>query len=77
MLHVMTAYASKEARAMRHDPAGAAIVIVLHSRKMPGIAQAVQDLMDRAMVRHSLPGRWLLAINERGVKNNGEGSACI
>ena len=49
---------------MRHDPAGAAIVIMLRSLKMPGMAQAVQDLMDRAMVRH-----WF--------KNNGAGSACI
>ncbi|MCL1630274.1 ATP-binding protein, partial [Roseibaca sp. V10] len=28
---------------MRHDPAGAAIVIMLRSLKMPGMAQAVQD----------------------------------
>lgn len=64
MSHDMMAYAPREARAMRHDPAGAAIVIMLRSLKMPGMAQAVQDLMDRAMVRH-----WF--------KNNGEGSACI
>ena len=49
---------------MRHDPAGAAIVIMLRSLKMPGMAQAVQDLMDRAMVRH-----WF--------KNNGEGGTGI
>jgi hypothetical protein len=63
----MTAYATREAPAMRHYPAGAAIVIMLRSLKMPGMAQAVQDLMDlmdRAMVRH-----WF--------KNNGEGGACI
>ena len=32
---------------MRHDPAGAAIVIMLRSLKMPGMAQAVQDLMEQ------------------------------
>ena len=30
----------KEGSAMRHDPAGAAIVIMLRSLKMPGMAQA-------------------------------------
>ena len=28
---------------MRHDPAGAALIIMLRSLKMPGMAQAVQD----------------------------------
>jgi len=32
---------------MRHDPAGAAIVIMLRSLKMPGMAQAVQDLLEQ------------------------------
>ncbi len=32
---------------MRHDPAGAAIVIMLRSLKMPGMAQAVHDLMEQ------------------------------
>ena len=31
----------KEVRVMRHDPAGAAIIIMLRSLKMPGMAQAV------------------------------------
>jgi DNA replication protein DnaC len=43
----MMACAPQEARAMRHDPAGAAIVIMLRSLKMPGMAQAVQDLMEQ------------------------------
>jgi hypothetical protein len=30
---------------MRHDPAGAAIVTMLRSLKMPGTAQAVGDLL--------------------------------
>jgi hypothetical protein len=47
---------------MRHDPASGAIVIMLRSLKMYGLAQAVTDLMDRAIVRH-----WF--------KNNGEGCA--
>ena len=34
---------------MRHDPASAAIDIMLRSLKMYGMAQAVTDLMDRAM----------------------------
>ena len=32
---------------MRHDPAGAALVIMLRSLKMPGMAQAVHDLMEQ------------------------------
>ena len=64
MLRDMMAYAARGAPAMRHDPAGAAIVIMLRSLKMPGMAQAVQDLMDRAMVRH-----WF--------KNNGEGGTGV
>ena len=34
---------------MRHDPASAAIVIMLRSLKMHGMSQAVTDLIDRAM----------------------------
>ena len=45
---------------MRHDPAAGAIVIMLRSLKMYGMAQAVTDLIDRARVRH-----WF--------KNHGEG----
>ena len=37
----------KEERVMRHDPAGAAIVIMLRSLKMPGMAQAVGDLLEQ------------------------------
>ena len=32
---------------MRHDPASAAIVIMLRGLKMYGMAQAVTDLMDQ------------------------------
>ena len=32
---------------MRHDPAGAAVVIMLRSLKMPGMAHAVQDLLEQ------------------------------
>ena len=32
---------------MRHDPAGAAIVIMLRSLKMHGMAQAASDLMEQ------------------------------
>ena len=32
---------------MRHDPAGAAIIIMMRSLKMPGMAQAVQDLQEQ------------------------------
>ena len=46
---------------MRHDPAAAAIVIMLRSLKMYGMAQAVEDLIDRAILRH-----W--------SEDNGEGS---
>ena len=44
MSHDMTGYAPREEHVMRHDPAGAAIVIMMRSLKMPGMAQAVQDL---------------------------------
>ena len=87
----MTAFVPKQPEAaMRHDPASGAIIIMLRSLKMYGLAQAVTDLMDRAMVRHSMPGRCLtvnacihltangvLAITERGLKNNGEKGACL
>jgi len=46
MLRAMTGYA-KEVRAMRHDPAGAAIVIMLRSLKLPGMALAVNDLLEQ------------------------------
>ncbi len=34
---------------MRHDPASGAIVIMLRSLKMHGMAQSVTDLIDRAV----------------------------
>ena len=37
----------REGHVMRHDPAGAAIVIMLRSLKMPGMAQAVGDLIEQ------------------------------
>lgn len=61
MSSAMTPCAAKlREAAMRHDPAAAAIVIMLRSLKMYGMAQAVEDLIDRARVRH-----WF--------KNHGEG----
>jgi len=39
--------APREEHAMRHDPAGAALIIMLRSLKMPGMAQAVQDLHEQ------------------------------
>lgn len=45
MSHAMTG--CEGTHAMRHDPAGAAIVIMLRSLKMPGMAQAVHDLMEQ------------------------------
>ena len=47
MSHDMTGYAPREEHVMRHDPAGAAIVIMMRSLKMPGMAQAVQDLHEQ------------------------------
>jgi len=46
MLRAMTGY-GREVRAMRHDPAGAAIVIMLRSLKLPGMALAVNDLLEQ------------------------------
>ena len=37
----------EEVHVMRHDPAGAAIVIMLRSLKVPGMAQAVGDLIEQ------------------------------
>ena len=63
MSNAMTICVPKLSEAvMRHDPASGAIVIMLRSLKMYGLAQAVTDLMDRAIVRH-----WF--------KNMGEGCA--
>ena len=65
MSNAMTACVPKPLEAvMRHDPASGAIIIMLRSLKMYGLAQAVTDLMDRAVVRH-----WF--------KNNGEGGASL
>ena len=47
MSHDMTGYAPRKEHVMRHDPAGAAIVIMMRSLKMPGMAQAVQDLHEQ------------------------------
>lgn len=48
MSSVMTPYAAKlREAAMRHDPAAAAIVIMLRSLKMYGMAQAVEDLIEQ------------------------------
>jgi DNA replication protein DnaC len=46
MSAAMTGY-GREGHVMRHDPAGAAIVIMLRSLKMPGMAQAVGDLIEQ------------------------------
>src|SRR3546814_18997567 len=43
MSHAMTPCAGRSA--MRHDPATGAIVVMLRSLKMHGMAQAVTDLM--------------------------------
>ena len=43
----MMGCALREEHVMRHDPAGAAIVIMLRSLKMPGMAHAVQDLLEQ------------------------------
>jgi DNA replication protein DnaC len=43
----MMGCAPREEHVMRHDPAGAAIVIIMRSLKMPGMAQAVQDLHEQ------------------------------
>lgn len=47
MSRAMMGCAPKRERVMRHDPAGAAIVIMLRSLKMPGMAQAVNDLQEQ------------------------------
>ena len=38
---------AQEARAVRHDLAGTAIVIISRSLKLPGMAQAVNDLLEQ------------------------------
>ena len=37
---------------MRHDPAGASIVIMLRSLKLHGMAQAVNDLVEHTPLPH-------------------------
>ena len=48
MWNAMTLCAARSPReaAMRHDPAAGAIVIMLRSLKMYGMAQAVEDLIE-------------------------------
>ena len=41
---------------MRHDPAGAAIVIMLRSLKMYGMAQAASELMEQGAPLRKAPG---------------------
>lgn len=43
---------------MRHDPAGAAIVIMLRSLKLPGMALAVNDLLEQGHPRSMQPFRY-------------------
>ena len=48
MSNAMTAYVPRSPEAaMCHDPAAGAIVIMLRSLKMYGMAQAVTDLMEQ------------------------------
>src|SRR5664279_2228714 len=47
MSNAMTPCARPRRRAMRHDPASAAIVIMLRGLKMYGMAQAVSELMEQ------------------------------
>ena len=48
MSNAMTACAARSLEAdMRHDPASGAIVIMLRSLKMYGMAQAVTDLIEQ------------------------------
>ena len=48
MSNAMTACAPRlQGAAMRHDPASAAIVIMLRSLKMHGMSQAVTDLIEQ------------------------------
>lgn len=49
---------------MRHDPAAGAIVIMLRSLKMHGMAHAVDDLIEQGVVRHRF-------------KNHGEGRSSL
>ena len=48
MSNAMTAFVPKQPEAaMRHDPASGAVIIMLRSLKMYGMAQAVTDLMEQ------------------------------
>ena len=47
MSPAMMGCAPRKEPVMRHDPAGAALIIMLRSLKMPGMAQAVQDLHEQ------------------------------
>ena len=47
MSRAMMGCAPRKEPVMRHDPAGAALIIMLRSLKMPGMAQAVQDLHEQ------------------------------
>ena len=45
---------------MRHDPASGAIIIMLRSLKMHGMAQAVTDLMEQGAPLRGKPRRILM-----------------
>ena len=47
MSNAMTTCGRRSETAMRHDPASGAIVIMLRSLKMHGMAQAVTDLIEQ------------------------------
>lgn len=46
-----------EGCAMRHDPASAAVVVMLKALKMYGMAQAVGDLIEQGAQPSTLPCR--------------------
>ena len=54
---------------MRHDPASAAVVVMLHGLKMYGMAQAVGDLNRLAKHGSRASSRHCIAIERCFVRN--------
>jgi len=54
---------------MRHDPASGAIVIMLRSLKLPGMAQAVGDLIEQGHLHSMQPSPCSRSCSRRKWQN--------
>ncbi len=62
---------------MRHDPAAAAIVIMLRSLKMYGMAQAAGELMEQGAPAFEFGGAYPIAVAQGGNRRAGGSIGCL